>query len=157
MELTEKQFYELIGRMVAHGVIKEEPKKYLIKSMKKLPYEWVRNSSGEHPIFEPDTFVGDSWKSFLNLAKLLHKQSPKFHMSETLYGKPYIRYDKQPYAPKTVTDLTLEQQLLSIEMLNEMIPIWNKYFAKAHPTVWYDAKGNGDFQKVKVLYEDGEE
>ena len=155
MVMTEKQLYEMIGRMVVNGQLKEEPKKYLINAIKVRPYELVRNNFHEHPIFEPDTFTGDAWQVFFRMAKLLHRPSPKFYMTTSKCdGKQFITYDKYPHAPKHVTDLTVEQQKLSLDMLNEMIPIWNKYFALAHQTVLYDAKGNGDFRKVKVLYEE---
>ena len=157
MNMTERELYELIGRLVVNGQLKDEPKKYLLNAIKVRPYECVRNNSHEHPIFEPGTLTGDAWQIFFRMAKLLHKPSPKFYMTTAKCdGRPYITYDKYPNAPKHVTDLTIGQQKLSLEMLNEMIPIWNKYFAKAHKSVWYDAKGNGSFQEVKVLYRESE-
>lgn len=125
--------------------------------LREKPYENVWNTDSDVAIFAPrvNGCSGEAHKAFVRLAKLLHRCNEKFYMSETYKGSgiPHIRDIGNTKIP-TFNEMSYEQHLLSAEMLNEMIPIWNKYFAKVHETVWYDAKGNGDFQKVNVLYEE---
>lgn len=151
-----KKVADLQGKIVAQEQNKEAPKT-VTSMLDILPYEHVRHSDETSPVFRPDTCssCGDAFKTFSYLAKLLHRKDYKFYMSETYHGSniPYIRMTNREKIP-TYKEMTYEQHMLSAEMLNEMIPIWNRYFSQVHTSVLYDATGHGDFERVKVLYED---
>ena len=70
--------------------------------------------------------------------------------------KPYIRSYRSGEAPRKITEMSEEQIQISIDMLNELIPIYNKYFQKTHETVLYSEKGNGVYERVNVFRIRGE-
>lgn len=106
----------------------------------------------EDGIFEyVSTGKTEEWRTFEKLAKLLHRPTPIFYMSETYYGSgvPMIRDENNIVRYKKYDQLTPQQIKLSAEMVNEMIEIWNEYFKKANPIVKYkDSAGN---IKIKLI------
>lgn len=84
----------------------------------------------------------EAWKAFTNLAKLIHGTSV-FHLTARNWCSPYYWRYQSIDAPRSHTALTYEQKLLSLEMLNELVPIYNKYYKKANPCVGFfdDIKG----------------
>lgn len=68
-------------------------------------------------------------------------------------NRPYIRSTDRKNAPRKISDLTPEQVALSVQMLDEMIPIYNRYFKMTHQRVLYDPTGRGDYIPVGVVDE----
>ena len=68
---------------------------------------------------------------FVKLAKHVHTRVTPYEES-TIHSWTRKTCDK---IPRKCEDLTYEEQKLSIEMLNELIPIYNKYFKLAHPEI----------------------
>lgn len=167
MEISEKEYEEL--KMKIHELTHKVEnmscgrKKTLADKVKVLPHERVNNISTDHPAFEyGSSSAYDTWNIFLMLAKRLHVKSPLYYMGTAyadFYGtrkEPYIRFTGKEEVPKRIADMTHEQQEMSINMLNEMIPIWNKYFEETHKEVLYDPDGLGNYIKIKVIASDDE-
>lgn len=122
-----------------------------------LPHEFIKNIEDDVPIFAPCDGSGDTWLLFTKLAKILHTQDWSFYMDtagEQFYKRPYIRTIGKRPAPTKISQMESEQVALSVEMLNEMIPIYNKYFRRAHEFVLYKPNVLSDFQSVKVTYKE---
>ena len=54
-------------------------------------------------------------------------------------------------------EMSEEQIQVSIDMLNELIPIYNKYFQKTHQTVFYSENKDGIYKPVQVFRVEDEE
>ena len=80
------------------------------------------------------TATADAWTVFTKLAKLNHG-TDVYHLNFSKCTRSYYWDHKSISAPKSHTALTYEQKLLSLEMLNELVPIYNKYYKKANPYV----------------------
>lgn len=100
----------------------------------------------EDGIFEyVSTGNAEEWRVFEKLAKLLHRPTPIFYMSETYRGSgvPMIRSENNIVRYRKYDQLTPQQIKLSAEMVGKMIEIWNEYFKKANPIVkCKDSTGN---------------
>ncbi len=120
-----------------------------------LPYEFIKNIEDDVPIFVPFDSGGDTWNLFMRLAKILHKQDWKFYMDSTMRfscKNPYIRTVGNHNVSTRISQLSDKQITLSVQMLNELIPIYNKFFQMAHEVVLYKPDDSGGFQNVKVTY-----
>lgn len=119
----------------------------------------VTNLDNEKPIFGYSDFCGDAWnQAFLPLAKMIHEPSRLFYMGTACNGpyhpRPYIRSLDKRDRLKKVSDLTPEQLEVSVQMLDELIPIYNKYFKMLHQKVMFDPTGKGDYELIGVMDED---
>ena len=65
--------------------------------------------------------------------------------------RPYIRSYRCGEAPRKITEMSEEQIQVSVDMLNELIPIYNKYFQKTHETVLYSENNDGVYKQVNVF------
>lgn len=160
MEISEREYYELKEqvRQLQNKVdgIKDKPRGDLASAVRELPIDYIASEEAI-PVFEYRKRASDTWQVFLRLAKLLHTPSPKFYMdrSHPGYGaRPYIRQSGRMLPPKRISGLTEEQLNASVEMLNEMIPIYNKYFKETHSKVLYDPTGKGDYEWRGVVNEE---
>lgn len=78
----------------------------------------------------------DAWAAFTKLAKCIHHRDPVITKTRDCFGEAVYRdIWVGTTNPKKYADLTDEQKELSLAMLNELIPIYNKYFKAAHPHV----------------------
>lgn len=167
MEISEKEYYELkmqINNLQSTVNELQNPTRK-ITTIKDMLYEQV--ISGVHNLEEAKPLFGyrynvncDAWTmALLPLAKMLHDPSPLFYMDSAAADfrgytkKPYIRMNLKNRVRK-ITDLTLEQIELSVQMMNEIVPIYNRYFKMTHQRVLYDPTGRGDYESVGVLDED---
>lgn len=158
MEISEKEYLEL-KEQVRQLQLKVEgvssPPKDLRSRVADTPISHVRNVEEGKPVFDyMHSSSDDSWIAFIKLAKLIHKPSDRFYMDKSGFGtseKPYIRSYRSGEAPRKITEMSEEQIQISIDMLNELIPIYNKYFQKTHETVLYSEKGNGVYERVNVF------
>lgn len=156
MEISEKEYFELKEQVrilqEKIGSI-EKPKGDFSSIVAEMPITFVRNSVEDYPDFEYVKGVGNAWNAFIQLAKIIHTPSWKFYMDSAggKYDKnPYIRTIGNHQTPRKIANLTNEQILLSVQMLNEMIPIFNKYFKQTHEFVLYSDRGDGQYRKIYV-------
>lgn len=158
MEISEKEYFELKEQVrqlqcKVDGINK--PPKDLRSRVVETPINEVRNVEEGTPVFDYRHWPGDeAWVVFIKLAKLIHKPSNRFYMDLAYsYGKPepYIRSYRCGDTPRKITDMSEEQVQISIDMLNEMIPIYNKYFKKTHETVLYSESKDGIYKPVNVF------
>lgn len=159
MEISEIEYLEMKNQIeqLRAKVDALGGNKSIREMVETLPYEYVKNTEDDAPIFSPVDNQGDAWAIFLKLAKLLHTQDYKFYMSCTPnYGesKPYIRSMGNHVVPARISQLDSGQVALSVQMLNELIPVYNKFFSKAHDAVLYKPNSASEFQAVKVDYQE---
>lgn len=119
--------------------------------VKEKPLNTPRNLIDDKPVFGFSARCNyDAWKCFLSLAKLVNKKSDVFYMDKThQMGLPYIRSISEK-APRTTFQLTEHQLQCAVDMLNEMIPIYNKYMVLEHQFVEYKTSLDSDAQIIKV-------
>ena len=156
MEISEKEYFELKEqvRILQEKVLGiDKPQKSLSNLVSELPINFVRNSTNEYPDFIYEKSAqADAWKLLTQIAKLIHSQSWKFYMSTAspLTSIPYIRTLGNRDAPRRIADMTNEQIEISVSMLNEIIPIYNKYFRMLHQEVLYCDNKEGVYRKIAV-------
>lgn|GEM_PF-1843943 len=159
MEISKDEYLKMKNKLaeLEEKINKIEDQSYCTKNIKQLvaelPIEHIRNSTNEKPIFEYSTLGGDTWTIFLNLSKIIHRENWKFFMDESgchYPSRPYIRSIGKCQLPK-IESLTRYQKRISVEMLNELIPIYNKYYKMMHRQVLYRERGSDEFAFVDVL------
>lgn len=118
------------------------------------PYSLIKNKEEDIPIFEPVAgFNNDgSWDAFVKLGKTLHRSVGRFQMEKCRNGGFYIRSVGHVRTPRTIADMTKEQIELSARMIDEMVEVYNRYFAIANQYVLFDRDMTGDYEKVRVIY-----
>lgn len=83
------------------------------------------------------------WNAFILLAKKLHTSTPQFTQRRyTCNGSSYFDKSRE-IEPKRIADLTPDQVDLSVAMLNELIPIYNKYYEACHGMAQVNFRRNG--------------
>ncbi|MBR5584467.1 MAG: hypothetical protein IKT73_00835 [Anaerotignum sp.] len=100
--------------------------------------------SVKHPVVTYKRGAYDAWKLFTSLAKQIHAvDTLHFTSCNSRYNGEQYRWRIEYHsAPRSHTALTYEQKLLSLEMLNELVPIYNKYYKLAHPEAdFFDVTG----------------
>lgn len=159
IEISKDEYLKMKNKLVEleNKINKIEDRDYCTKNIKymvaELPIEHVRNSADDHPMFEYSTLGGDTWTMFLNLAKIIHRENYKFYMDNagpSYYSRPYIRTTGKCPLPKTGS-MDRDQKRISVEMLNELIPIYNKYYKMIHPKVLYKCRGSEEFTCIDVV------
>lgn len=118
------------------------PMKRWAYQVNELPINTIRISEniGNIPFFRYSQEARETWEVFLKLAKHVNRRVAPYE-EKKIYGPGELTYcynwSKKSHdeIPKKYEDLTYEEQKLSIEMLNELIPIYNKYFKLAHPEI----------------------
>ena len=157
MEISEREYFELKEQVLQlQNKLDAIPKpaKYLRDRVAEVPISSVRNVVDDEPIFDYRYMSNDAWTLFVKLSKMIHEPSDRFYMGTSstypTYGRPYIRSYKNGKAPAKIAEMTEEQVSISIDMLNELIPIYNKYFRLTHQTVLYDPTGDGKYEMVMV-------
>ena len=167
MEISEREYYELKEQIrqlqyKVEGI--SSPPKDLRSRVSDTPISHVRNVKEDAPIFDyMHAASDDAWIAFVKLAKLIHKPSDKFYMGTAMTHcsihkeNPFIRSYRHGEAPRKITEMSEEQVQISVDMLNELIPIYNKYFQKTHETVLYSENNDGIYKPVNVFrVEEGE-
>ena len=160
MEISEKEYLEL-KEQVRQLQLKVEgvssPPKDLHSRVSETPISHVRNVKDDTPVFDYLHLASDdAWIAFVKLAKVIHKPSDKFYMDKANIGfgtgeRPYIRSYRCGETPRKITEMSEEQIQVSVDMLNELIPIYNKYFQKTHETVLYSENNDGVYKQVNVF------
>ena len=163
MEISEKEYYELMTQVRALKdqveAIQSPRKTTLLDMVNERVISDVRNISDEEPIFGYSYLASDAWTVMLQLAKMIHNPSRLFYMDRR-YGqnrfctRPYINSMNAKNPPRKIADLTADQVNVSVQMLNEIIPIYNKYFKMMHRKVMYDPTGKGDYEPIGVVDND---
>lgn len=158
MEIDEKEYYELqmqVRCLQSQVGSMKMPKQTTMKDLvNEQVISRVWNLAEDKPIFGYRYFNSDAWTQMLALAKMIHEPSSSFYMDRTISGcfsRPYIRSIFPKNRPRKISDLTPEELNVSVQMLNEIIPIYNKYFKRMHQRVIYDRTGKGDYVSVGVL------
>lgn len=148
MEISREEYLELKRR------IEELEKKQVASragmskgwayAVNELPIEKVHIKNWKNPHAEAE-YRGsgslDAWMIFVKLAKQIHARTPKYRWKYDRCLRDWFWIGNDGIeAPKNYRDLTDEQKLISLEMLNELIPIYNKYFKELHPGIWIETK-----------------
>lgn len=163
MEISKEEYCALkkqVSILQSQIHLMQAPKKItsLEDKLRERPISSVRNLAEDRPVFGYACLNADAWsQAFILLAKLIHEPSDLFYMDTTHgpYGrKLYIRSLRKKERLRKIADFTPEQVAISIEMLDELIPIYNKYFKMTHQKVMYDPTGRGDYVAIKVADED---
>ena len=128
----------------------------------KVPYKWV-DYSEEHGFYyntlirsyrypnsnDKKVLHGTIWSNLFDTVKSL------FLEDNHAYLVPYRNDPEKHYIHvpskhiKSIRDMNRPQQDLAVEMLGEMIQVFNKYYVLANPEIIY----NGQAYKVKELEE----
>lgn len=156
MEISEKEYFDL---QIQVRSLQEQvnslsvPRKTsLAGAVSAEVLSRVTNIVDDKPIFGYSASCNnDVWTLMMQLAKTLHTPSDFFYMDKGCNHRPYIRSTHHRERVKKIADMTDVQFGASVEMLNEIVPIYNKYFKKMHQNVWYDATGQGDYQSIPVI------
>lgn len=103
-----------------------------------LPINILRLKSTENDELsvEYEKSACDAWLAFSKLAKLVHTRSWSYKRTYSTHWGWNWRSEGDNVVPKRYHELTDEQKAISLEMLNELIPIYNKYFKMTHPGLW---------------------
>lgn len=160
MEISEKEYAELKEQIRVLqekvGGFENKPTREIKSLVNELPISHVRNTDESYPDFGFSTLNADVWKTFTDLAKAIHAPSYKFYLGVAYADglgtklKPYIRTTGDHNPPRKITDMTNEQIEISVSMLNELIPIYNKYFRMLHQEVLYCDNKEGVYRKIAV-------
>lgn len=119
------------------------------------PYGYVRCVDDKKLIFMPDrTSHDDAWKYICWLGKCIHKEVSKFHRYK---GSSCVIKDNSPRTPRLITEMTDEQMILSANMMNEIVAVYNKYYKMANTHVMY-TDGNMYYREIMPItyIEEGE-
>lgn len=111
-----------------------------------------RNLVNDKPVFGFTSFSDqDISKLFVAIGKSIHDRNGIFYMSTSYPGNtsPYIRQTETTKI-RLISELTEEQIQLSVEMLDEMIKIYNRYMIKCHPYVEYQESPRENAKKYAV-------
>ncbi|WP_124067415.1 hypothetical protein [Clostridium sp. E02] len=164
MEISNEDYYALktqVSTLQTQVNLMQAPKKTtkLRDLLKEQVISRVTNLDNAKPIFGYSDFNSDAWnQAFLLLAKIIHEPSNLFYMDTACNGpyraRPYIRSLDKRGRLKKVSDLTPEQLEVSVQMLDELIPIYNRYFKMLHQKVMFDPTGRGDYEPIGVVDED---
>ena len=120
-------------------------------AVNELPIENIRMADSNTPDTQLYYYSAarDTWNLFTKLAKRIHTAQWEFKAETQRYSGLYWRAYGKHDAPTRYQDLTEVQKQLSLEMLNELVPIYNKYFRLAHPGAWVTSiHGERWFQTV---------
>ena len=137
MEISYKEYRDLKRRIEElereQAKVKVLPMKRWAYQVNELPIETIRQSGNicSVPFFRYSQEARETWEVFLKLAKHVHKIVTPYEESPI---QGWTRKTSDTF-PRKCEDLTYEERKLSIEMLNELIPIYNKYFKLAHPEI----------------------
>jgi hypothetical protein len=161
MEITREEYLELVNKIDALQASLSEVKE---------PVGHIGSMVVEKPIYGIDTigpdgnvsdpsfkFVsgiyGEPWNIFRELAKRLHSNYSDFyiHEYEDRWGKRRgVRQRKRTKLLQT-TEMTSEQKEIAADMLNEMVPIWNRYFKLVNSHVLYEPPNTSISLLKKVI------
>ncbi len=94
----------------------------------------------------------DAWLLFVKLAKLIHREDYRFVADRTGPNIGYLRSHGSRKAPTRIEQLSEEQFELSVNMLDEMIAVYNRYFKEIHKGVYLNnlCDKPGEFRFVRV-------
>ena len=152
VEISKDEYIQLLKLKLSKQPEERRKKENIRDEFDELPIESIRNIRDEHPEFMYDQrLVMDTWKFFIALAKQIHPNGVEFYM-DTAFGRPSIRknFGKTP----RINQLNEEQKQMSIRMLGELIPIYNRYFMEANKKVKYYPNGlGGDYELIDVMPE----
>lgn len=121
-------------------------------AVNELPIEHIRVVETREPDIQLryDAVARDTWGLFTKLAKRLHTPQWEYKAERHQWSGLYWRSSGPTSPPKRYDDLSEAQKQLSLEMLNELVPIYNKYFKMAHPGTWVtDLCGERCFLEVR--------
>lgn len=158
MEISEKEYnnlkFQISTLQNTINSLQAMPRKNIKDMLKEQVIDGVTNIDNSKPIFGYRRLQSEAWNYFLQIAKVIHEPSKLFYMGTAMCEIPYIRSDFNRSSPKKIKDLSPEQAAISVQMLDEIIPIYNRYFKLLHSKVMYDPTGKGDYELIGVLDED---
>lgn len=142
MEITREEYLALTKRIEELEKERALSKLFTYKSwayaVNELPIENIRTIDSHNDAIQLyySKEARDTWLLFSKIAKFIHAPHFDFRAEYQSYNGFYWRQCSKKNPPTRYMDLTDEQKQLSLEMLNELIPIYNKYYKMAHPGAW---------------------
>lgn len=162
MEITREEYLELVNKIdslqaTLNSATTTCHTSFMSNMVKEMPIEGITpvDEYRRYPIFKFNkNRPSDTWKAFRDLARYLHIETPVFYDDAKIgYGRQEISYMREVQLhrkPPTTKQMTPEQKEISVQMLNEMIPIFNKYYKTLHSEVLYNSHSSQQ-QKLKVV------
>lgn len=146
MEITREEYLELVNKIdsLQATLSNATDQPFSLGDMiAEKPIEHVRpmDDASIPPTFEfSRKLIGDAWKCFRELARLVNTDSPVFQVRRNINsysGRYFVGFAGGFPKPPTTKQMTPQQKDISAQMLNEMIPIYNKYYKMLHSEVLY--------------------
>lgn len=152
VEISKDEYIQLLKLKLSKQPEERRKKENIRDEFNVLPIECIWNITEGIPEFIYNSRMRlDTWKSFIALARQIHPSGVEFYM-DISHRRPYIR-NNTGKTPR-INELTEEQKQMSIKMLSELIPIYNRYFMEANKNVKYYPNGlGGDYELIDVMPE----
>lgn len=117
---------------------------YAVRELPIYGVDLTKGCTFKKPVCYYETGTRSAWTLFTGLAKQIHAEDT-FRATNCTRNIDIGLYswDRRSHAaPRVFNHLTYEQKLLSLQMLNDLIPIYNKYYKLAHPYAgFFDVTG----------------
>lgn len=151
-----KKFMDKINKLEnlkkGHNLSKKRP----ASCVNDLPYSMPQplNWSENNPefVFKHETgyYNFKAWDLLLKLSKMIHEKNGLFYSYQKHNSLSYgINESIRPNKSLNFDNLSDEEFQISIDMLNDMVEVFNKYFKKTHRYIKYQS-ADGDLSVIKV-------
>lgn len=160
MSITREEYAELVNKidaLQASLLEVKEPCVHIGSMIIEKPIGDICPISSENNVYDPNfkfssSVHGEPWNTFRELAKRLHSNYSDFyiHEYEGYLGKNRGIRSRKRTKLLQAAEMTNEQKEIAADMLNEMIPIWNKYFKMVNSHVQYEPNSQISLRK-KVI------
>lgn len=160
MEITQEEYLELQNKLAELqkqvNDMTKKPRNTFAGLVAEMPIDRITIDNYKDrrtEVAEYDSTSGDAWLLFVKLAKLIH-QKEYYYIAERAIGpcKGWLRQHGKREVPTRIDQLSIEQLKTSINMLDEMVAIYNKYFKSIHTGVYVNNLHDepGKFRFVEV-------
>lgn len=159
MYIPDEEYYELKRKVEDLNKIIDHVNKPMnfASLVNEKPYYYITSVNNEDAIFIARQSAScDAWQLFSRLGKLIHQNKSFFRPDKDItFGQlPYMRKISIDKHPRRIDEMSDEQIILSAEMIEEMVNIYNKYFIMANRYVYLDLFRTGKFDKVDITYKE---
>ena len=136
MEISEREYLELkrrIEELENRWTTSTPLNKGWAGAVDKMPREGIRmacfSDKTNPPIANYINYSNDTWNLFVKLGKAIHETPRIYEWRRSHFYKDW-RWElvSGGVRPKNFCDLSMDQREVSLNMLNELIAVYNKYF-----------------------------